>query len=160
MSAGLRQPKSAFCDCCSAAAAAGAGHYAAGGPSDGGLNTAGTNSMVYSATSQGRRAHQPSQDSPFAWDIVKAASVKSGICETEELMIRNYFWSYMSAWSAVLLELDILIYCCMPLQASVWESENIDFDPRKYLNLRRPQHYPIFQIVLVTRKWLLMCILW
>lgn len=58
---GERQLKSARCDCCSSAGAAGAAagaatHYAVAGPADGGLNSAGSSSMVYSSTCQGRTA--------------------------------------------------------------------------------------------------------
>lgn len=61
---GERQLKSDRCDCCSSAGAAGAAagaagaaaHYAVGGPADGGLNSAGSGSMVYSSACQGRTA--------------------------------------------------------------------------------------------------------
>lgn len=58
--AGHRQLKSAVYDCHSSSAVpAGAVHFAITGPSDGSLNTGGTNSLVYSAASQGRITQLP-----------------------------------------------------------------------------------------------------
>lgn len=55
--AGVRL-KSAVYDCCSSAVlSAGAVQYPVGRPSDGGLIPGGTNSMVFSASSQGRVTH-------------------------------------------------------------------------------------------------------